>query len=199
MVQGLRAVRGNTRPIYRGEDYTNKVVGTWTVLGPIECKKYVSSSKNYRTKWLCQCSCGSEARWIDKTNILKGLSRGCSACYGTRNSGENNGNWKGHGEISGEVYNRIRYGAAFRDISLEVGLEDLNELWLKQGRCCALTGLPLVLLDSASLDRIDSSLGYTPGNVQWVHKTINKMKNDLPERVFLEMCTSVANHMKPPH
>ena len=31
---------------------------------------------------------------------------------------------------------------------------------------------------TASLDRIDSSKGYQPGNVWWVHKRVNRLKND---------------------
>lgn len=48
--------------------------------------------------------------------------------------------------------------------------------------------------DTASLDRINSNAAYVTGNVQWVHKHINKMKNDLPEDVFVSMCAAVSNH-----
>ena len=37
---------------------------------------------------------------------------------------------------------------------------------------------------TASLDRIDSSKGYTEDNIQWVHKDVNQMKMDLPEQRF---------------
>lgn len=191
----FRAVRGNTRPIYRGEDYTGRAIGNWTVLGPIECKKS-EGSNNYMTKWLCQCSCGSDAKWTIKENLFQGRSRGCNDCYGTRTTAADNPNWKGFGEISGEVIHRVRSGAKARNLDIEVSLQDLNALWLLQGKSCALTGIPLVLLDTASLDRVDSDLGYVTGNIQWVHKFINKMKNDLPEQVFVEMCKAVATHSR---
>jgi hypothetical protein len=76
----------------------------------------------------------------------------------------------------------------------------LWDLYLKQERICALTGLPIKLGTvneiSASLDRIDSTRGYTLDNVQWVHKDINRMKGDLTPERFLELCQLVAakNH-----
>lgn len=52
-------------------------------------------------------------------------------------------------------------------------------------------------LDStASLDRIDSSKDYTIGNVQWIHKSINLMKNVIPQDIFVEWCVKIANNMK---
>lgn len=45
---------------------------------------------------------------------------------------------------------------------------------------------------TASLDRIDSSKGYIPGNVQWVHKDVNKMKLALSEKRLLELCTLIV-------
>lgn len=35
--------------------------------------------------------------------------------------------------------------------------------------------------------------GNVEGNVQWVHKTINKMKMDLPQDDFIKFCKLVAN------
>ena len=46
---------------------------------------------------------------------------------------------------------------------------------------------------TASLDRIDSSKGYTKSNIQWVHKDINKMKSDFSMLRFLELCYAVLN------
>lgn len=189
----IRAVRGNTLPIYQGTDYTGQVVNDWTVLGPIQCLKGASRTK-YRTNWLCQCKCGSKPKWVLKQNLVLGRSKGCYECYGIRNSGKDNGNWKGCGEISGEAFNKVRNGAKSRGIDLNVSQDELNELWLNQGRKCALTGMLLVMGETASLDRINSDLGYYPGNVQWVHKTVNIMKNDYPQKLFIEMCRLVTKH-----
>lgn len=47
---------------------------------------------------------------------------------------------------------------------------------------------------TASLDRIDSNRGYTQDNVQWVHKDVNKMKMDLNQQIFVELCRAIAAH-----
>lgn len=45
---------------------------------------------------------------------------------------------------------------------------------------------------SASLDRIDSHQGYVLGNLQWVHKDIQRMKSDFSQERFLEVCSAVS-------
>lgn len=49
---------------------------------------------------------------------------------------------------------------------------------------------------AASLDRIDSKRGYTEGNVQWVHKSVNLAKNSLSEVEFIMLCHAVTNHRR---
>jgi len=44
---------------------------------------------------------------------------------------------------------------------------------------------------TASLDRIDNNKGYIKGNVQWVLKDINKMKNIHTQDYFIELCKLV--------
>jgi len=41
---------------------------------------------------------------------------------------------------------------------------------------------------TASLDRIDSTKGYTLDNIQWVHKTLNRLKMNLDNQEFIEWC-----------
>jgi hypothetical protein len=188
------AHKGNTKPIYKGVDYTGKQFYNWTVLGKIHCFKS-PSGKTYHTKWLCQCNCGSEPKMVTKENLLKGATKGCLNCTGIRHMRENNNNWKGFGEISGSVFNRIRSGARVRDLDLFVNPELLNKLWDESKGICALSGLALDLQSTASLDRIDSSIGYIQGNIQWVHKDINKMKNDLDEEHFKDLCRLVAQNI----
>lgn len=63
-----------------------------------------------------------------------------------------------------------------------------------------LVALPLVLkknsLYKASLDRIDSSLGYIEGNVQWVLREINFMKGNLDEEYFKNICIAIGKYNK---
>jgi hypothetical protein len=47
-------------------------------------------------------------------------------------------------------------------------------------------------VSTASLDRIDSSLGYVWGNVQWVHSVINDLKSNMAQEEFISWCQKVA-------
>lgn len=63
-----------------------------------------------------------------------------------------------------------------------------------------LTGCELILpptsekSGTASLDRIDSTKGYVVGNVQRVHKSVNMMKQSLPNHIFIDWCQKIAKH-----
>lgn len=90
--------------------------------------------------------------------------------------------------------------------------DNLWDLMVKQNHKCALSGLDITLskgknvvmttnqnnLDysgwTASLDRIDSKKGYIEGNVQWVHRHINIMKNSYDEDYFKELCRLIINY-----
>jgi len=49
---------------------------------------------------------------------------------------------------------------------------------------------------NASLDRIDSDKGYTEGNVVWVYKPINLMKNTFSSEEFINICKLIVEHNK---
>jgi hypothetical protein len=86
-----------------------------------------------------------------------------------------------------------------RDIPVEMTIDDAWALYQQQEGLCALSGVPIdfgqgTFRDSevtASLDRIDSSKGYSVKNVQWVHKRVNLMKLDMPQEEFFEWCKAV--------
>jgi hypothetical protein len=97
---------------------------------------------------------------------------------------------------------RMKYGAIHgrsRRLEFEVDRKYLVKLFYQQKGKCALTNIQLSFgtraMDkdgrTASLDRVDSSKGYIRGNVQWVHKDINKMKQELNQDRFIEMCRLV--------
>jgi len=71
-------------------------------------------------------------------------------------------------------------------------------LYERQNRKCAISGLPIVFgkhntETTASLDRIDSAIGYEKDNIQWVHKDVNIMKNIFPLEYFLGMCKKITD------
>lgn len=115
-------------------------------------------------------------------------------------SNNQNGLWKGYGEISGSFFNDIKTSAKRRNIEFDITIEFLWDVFLKQGRTCALSGKELIFGSnkkeetSASVDRIDSSKGYTEDNVQWVDKTVNVMKWSLSQEDFIEICKQIAEN-----
>ena len=48
---------------------------------------------------------------------------------------------------------------------------------------------------TASLDRIDSSKGYVPGNIQWVHKDVNWMKGSFTQEYFVNICKKISKNI----
>jgi len=142
--------------------------------------------------WLCLCDCGNKK--IVKGNYLKhGTVKSCGCIkYLTKNKSST---WKGYGDISGKFFRQIKASAIIRNIPFKLTIEKIWNLFLEQKKRCALTDIELnfqsrgcVPDGTASLDRIDSSKGYVIGNIQWIHKDVNRMKSDLSNGKFLGYC-----------
>ncbi len=151
-----------------------------------------------RGDWECRCDCGNKIN-VTMQNLQNGNSRAC----GCTKRGKFNKRWRGHGDIGLTVWHQFIRGATDRDLPFELDIEWGWELYEKQERKCALSGLPIGFgterrRNTASLDRIDSSKGYTEDNVQWVHKTINIMKQASSDDEFIRFCKAVANHHPDP-
>lgn len=93
-----------------------------------------------------------------------------------------------------EWFKVLQERAAKRGIPVTVTAEELLAEYEAQGGTCALSGVPITIGDDASVDRIVSSIGYAPGNVQWTHKHLNIMKNNHLQADFVALCRSVARH-----
>lgn len=72
----------------------------------------------------------------------------------------------------------------------------LHALWQKQKGKCALTSVEMGFIGqkwlSPSIDRIDSTKGYTEDNVQWVCWRANDAKSNMKNEDFITMCLAVA-------
>jgi hypothetical protein len=155
-------------------------------------------------RYKCLCECGNTHEAF-ATHLRRGLIThcGCSKVKGSKHH-----QWTGVGEISsGFWYDHIvrsangsKYGDRTRKSKeLTLTIEEAWDLFLLQDRKCALSGLelcfPKVSKDktwTASLDRIDSSKGYILGNVQWVHKDVNIMKNKFNQDHFISICKKIS-------
>ena len=83
----------------------------------------------------------------------------------------------------------------------DLDLEFIMYLWAKQNGKCAITGLDMTykfyegrVNTNVSIDRIDSSKGYTKDNVQLVCMVANQMKNDLTQSQLLDLCRMIITN-----
>lgn len=164
----------------------------------------ISINGRNRKTCKCICKCGIEFSrredYIVKLiNENKPVSCGCQI---QQKRGQNHGLWTGYKDISGQYFSSFKCKAIKKNIPFHLTIEELWELFEKQGGRCRLTNIDLKFEQSrklcgsnqtASLDRIDSSKGYTIDNVQWIHKTVNLMKNVLSQADFINWCKLVAN------
>lgn len=88
---------------------------------------------------------------------------------------------------------------------LDLTLNDLKEQWELQKGLCPYSGVKLLLpgynsrgnyVYSASLDRINSDLGYIKGNIQFTSTCINFMKNNLTHEETLNVCKMISENYK---
>lgn len=187
------------------DDLTGKRFGRLVVLKPHD-------RRNRAWRWVCKCDCGKETIGIG-AKMKSGLKKSCG-CYKTdafkkflasRKHGKQHPQWRGFGDISGSLWVTIRTSAKRRNLPFTLTIQEAWELYEKQHRKCALTGVPIFFstdkqsrdrTHSASLDRIDSTKGYVNGNVQWVHSNVNYMKFRFSQDVFLNWCRLVVEYNK---
>jgi len=165
-----------------------------------------SSSRGGSVLWRCLCDCGNEhlasTRHLNREGRTgKNVVRSCG-CLVTR-TGKENPQWRGVGEISGKWWGRVLHSAKGntmrRPIPIEITKEQAWELFLAQNGLCHFTGKELRIsnnniANTASIDRINNELGYVVGNIRWVHKHINIMKNRYADSYFVDLCQAVTDH-----
>ena len=137
--------------------------------------------------WLCRCdcSCGGTLKEIRGSALRNGEYVSCGKHKGRG----------GYKEISQSYLSSIQKRAKDKGLSFEITPEYIWKLFVKQNKQCLLSGKPIELLNkqTASLDRIDSSKGYVVGNVQWLHKAVNRLKWNLEQEEFISWCKLIAD------
>jgi len=155
--------------------------------------------KSHKSIYLCLCSCGKTIEVLGNS-LQSGNTKSCGCT--SRKRGKDHPNFKGYGEINITYWNSVMFGAKSRKLEVGITLEDIWNLFLKQDRKCALSGVKLgfaptrktIQLQTASLDRIDASKGYIEGNIQWIHKHLNAMKWKLTDEDFIGWCREVVQY-----
>jgi hypothetical protein len=168
------------------------------VFGRLRVIRFAGSHESGAATWECECECGTIKVFRGGT-LTYGHSKSCGCLrkeIGSRTTTQNR-------LLSASLWNKLRHGADVRGLEFSVSIEFAEKLIEQQGFKCALSGVDISvskpgtcrgsLKDStASLDRKDSSVGYTPENIQWVHKDINMLKGARTDAEFIRLCKSVA-------
>lgn len=149
-----------------------------------------------KTAWIAQCECGNKT--VVRTQDLLSTNRRRKVSCGCENfrSGENSAIWKGVGGLSSTYFSRSKQSAKVRNIQFSISIEDAVNKYKQQEGVCILSGQKIELNIDASLDRIDSDKGYLVDNIQWVHKDINRIKSDIKQKYFIEICKLIADYNK---
>lgn len=158
---------------------------------------FLGTNKKDMGIWECKCDCGNTTTAL--TYRLKNGGKKSCGCLNKRNDS----NWTGYGEISGAFLCQLKHQAKKRGLKVSIDGKYLWELYLKQDKKCALSGMELIMirdfrykyrLQTASLDRIDNNKPYIKGNLQWVHKEVNFMKQNMTEDKLLYWCEKLLKH-----
>lgn len=147
---------------------------------------------------LVECRCGTQ-RIHALSNLYGKRSQGCKKCCHEDQVIFHN--------INPSYFKSLKEGALSRNLKFKITIKEIWELFLKQNKKCALSGVDIQmnphsasyknkLEQTASLDRIDSKVGYIISNLQWLHKDVNRIKWNLNQDQFLELCRAIVEKHK---
>lgn len=201
----LRNVIDATR-IFNKDKKPNKCVGKFEGkrFGNIVVLEYAGMyrfNKTNRSIWKCECDCGKVFYRTSRAITARELAHKSCGCRINQN-GSNNCGWSGYKSIAGTFWRTVVNGAKTRNIYFDITIQDVWNLYEHQQGKCALSGVDIIFHESgkklkkttASVDRIDSSKGYTMDNIQLIHKHLNRMKNIYHNDYFIKICKLVAKH-----
>ena len=166
----------------------------------IELPKEIT--KGLDGRWYKDCpTCGVKQSYLRKTYAILSFinKKDCKKCSNSRPESNGHKGWI-KDVLRYSFCRKYKISAELRNIKWDLEYEYLADLLIEQDFKCALTGWDIDALsvgnNTASLDRIDSSVGYVKENVQWVHKMVNMSKQQYSQEDFIEMCLAVANKVK---
>jgi len=169
------------------------LIGKKYGLGTVQSFSHMSKDQDPKVirslvVWNLICNCGDYYK--ASTQALQGYSKVSCGCASSKSSCAPKP-WKAW-------FRRVENGRVRRNktINFDISLDFCKKLLKKQNNLCALSGIKIDVetLGNASLDRMDSNKGYTPDNVQFVHKMVNYMKVDFDQKDFIDMCKKIAKN-----
>jgi hypothetical protein len=164
-------------------DRTGKRFNRWTVLG--------RAPNGHRgvTRWLCRCDCGTE-RAVWSPTLVNGTSKSCG-CYNSESSAKRHAIHWGKASRNRLVY-QYRASARKRKYPWTLTQEETHRLF--EANCYYCGSKPKQVYKAKEchgpyvyngIDRVDSSLGYTPDNCVPCCWVCNFAKRKMTKDVFL--------------
>lgn len=167
-------------------DLKDKKFGKGTVINFLGHKMRGDTSKRQCCVWQLKCDCGNIYEAFSE-HLTSGVKVSCG-CH--KSNFHNNF----HKKTFSIYLNYMRQDAKRRGRVFNLSKEFLLELIINQSNKCKLSGLDISFENgTASLDRINNDIDYIEGNVQWVHRSVNYMKNTLNQERFIELCQLITN------
>lgn len=156
-------------------------------------KEYNRQIKNGRQPDQFFCSLSCTASWKNKNRSEEEQAKQTAALI-LRSKGNTYGRANKKGDFT-YFLNKARQ----RPQETNIDEEYLQSIWT--GRC-AISNIPIIMkntkvkntINTASLDRIDSSKGYVKGNVQFVAYGINLAKNTFEDNDVHLLIKEIVNH-----
>ena len=109
------------------------------------------------------------------------------------------------GSIVKKMFERHRFGAKKRNLEFKITLKDIEGLIRANELHCSISGIKFHINDTAdvarnpwapSIDRIDSRLGYVPGNIRIVCLAANLAMNNWGYDVLLRLANGVVRNAR---
>ena len=177
-------------PGWKRSDLSGQIFGKLTV---VKCH----SNPKGRPRWFCLCDCGNSCIVLTQSLII-GRTRSC----GCLQKEYTDSTYMGGKYITGTEFSIIKRAAKERNLEFSITIEDIESIYTKQSKKCALSGIDIVFNSRckqgkivrgyASVDRIDNNLGYTQDNIQIVHQDVNYAKQCLSQSDFIRLCNLIA-------
>lgn len=145
-------------------------------------------------------SCGEIQSYLRKSYAEESLrlKKECKSCSNKKTENCGRGLYK---NVRISWFNKYKCCAELRGLSFNIEIEDIQYLFEKQDFRCAISGAPIDWsnvgsIHTASIDRIDSSVGYEKENIHLVHKDVNMMKQSYSLDFFIDMCNKISDYNK---
>jgi len=119
----------------------------------------------------------------------------------------NVGNSKSRDKLNSTIEGRAkiflqnaRKSAIKRKQIFDLEIKDIVDCWNNQEQTCAYSGRAMTLkhgeLNTVSIERIDSSIGYTKDNTILVCNAVNRMKSNFNLSDFVCFCKDISKFLK---